>query len=111
MIPLAVGRMAEIAALCRRYGVRRLDLFGSAATGEFDSETSDLDFLVEFPEGRSLGPWVSDLTCLQRDLTALFGRTVDIVMATALRDPYFKREATKNRVPLFDASEIAKVAE
>lgn len=41
-------RRAELEALCRRLGVRRLEVFGSAAAGEFRGETSDLDFLVEF---------------------------------------------------------------
>src|SRR5262244_388898 len=38
----------ELRALCRRFHVRRLDLFGSAARGDFDPERSDTDFLVEF---------------------------------------------------------------
>jgi predicted nucleotidyltransferase len=37
----------EIAALCRMYRVRRLYLFGSATTDQFDPETSDFDFLVD----------------------------------------------------------------
>jgi predicted nucleotidyltransferase len=42
--------------LCRRYGVRRLDVFGSAARGaDFDVATSDVDFLVQFgPPGDDL---------------------------------------------------------
>lgn len=38
-----------VAELCRQFHVERLDVFGSAASGGFDEETSDLDFLVEFP--------------------------------------------------------------
>ena len=38
----------ELQALCRRFHVRRLDLFGSAARGDFDPVRSDIDFLVEF---------------------------------------------------------------
>jgi uncharacterized protein len=44
------GRREELAALCRRYRVRRLDVFGSAAAGDFDEESSDVDLLVEFEE-------------------------------------------------------------
>ena len=36
--------LPALQALCRRFGVRRLDLFGSAATGRFDPALSDLDF-------------------------------------------------------------------
>jgi len=41
---------SELAVLCRRFGVRRLDLFGSAATGAFDPGSSDVDMLVEFDD-------------------------------------------------------------
>ena len=42
------SRRSELNDLCRRFGVRRLDLFGSAARDDFDPARSDLDFLVEF---------------------------------------------------------------
>jgi len=42
------ANLAALRALCRRFHVRRLDLFGSAATGRFDPARSDLDFLIEF---------------------------------------------------------------
>jgi len=42
--------LEQVAALCRRAGARRLDLFGSAARDEFDPASSDLDFLVEFDD-------------------------------------------------------------
>ena len=48
MIPVIEERADELKRLCLHYGVRRLDLFGSAATGPYDPEESDLDFLVEF---------------------------------------------------------------
>ncbi len=44
-----------IRALCQQYGVRRLDLFGSAATGCVDPATSDLDFVATFANTRSPG--------------------------------------------------------
>ena len=45
-------QLAQVSSLCRRYGVRKLELFGSATTGAFDPQTSDLDFLIDFdPEG------------------------------------------------------------
>jgi len=52
--------LPALTELCRRFGVRRLDLFGSAATGHFDPARSDLDFLVEFeapPAGGFRGPY------------------------------------------------------
>ena len=49
---LIESHRAEIAQLCARFGVHRLELFGSAATGAFDPARSDVDFLVEFDAGR-----------------------------------------------------------
>ena len=48
MIPDVAERAAELGQLCRAYHVRRLDLFGSGVAGRFQSERSDLDFLVDF---------------------------------------------------------------
>ena len=47
MIPIVAEHGAELESLCRRYNVLRLELFGSAATGEYHPTDSDLDFLVE----------------------------------------------------------------
>ena len=48
MISLIENKRTVLTDLCRRFGVRRLELFGSAATDAFDPSRSDLDFLVEF---------------------------------------------------------------
>src|ERR1035441_493253 len=50
MIALIEQHRAALAALCRRFKVRRLDLFGSAAKGTFDPQSSDLDFLVSLDD-------------------------------------------------------------
>lgn len=79
----------EVANLCRRFGARRLDLFGSAARGEFDPATSDLDFLVEFddiPPARYAEAYFS----LKEGLERLFGRPVDLVTDSSLVNPYFR---------------------
>ena len=48
MVRLVEQHRAELADLCEKYGVKRLELFGSAARWDFDGRRSDLDFLVEF---------------------------------------------------------------
>jgi len=73
----------QIADLCRRYGVKRLELFGSAARGEdFEPGRSDIDFLVDFSddETHSLG----DLLDLEQQLSDLLGRPVDLISRGAL---------------------------
>ena len=62
MIDEIALRRDELRAVCRRFHVRRLDLFGSAARGDFDPERSDVDFLVEFdrahPDAQSLNTYI-----------------------------------------------------
>ena len=97
----------EIAALCRRYGVRRLELFGSATTNAFDPHRSDLDFLVEFDANPS------DLFYryfgLKESLEALFKRDVDLVMVGAMQNPYFIESVNKTRQLVY-AAEDAQAA-
>lgn len=73
----------EIAALCRRYRVRQLALFGSALRDDFDAK-SDYDILVEFDPAAAIGIEFVDL---QLALEDLLGRPVDLVSKRGLRAP------------------------
>ena len=64
----------EIAAFCQRHGIVRFSLFGSILRDDFSAD-SDIDVLIEFP-GPS--PSLLDLGGMQAELTATFGRTVDL---------------------------------
>jgi predicted nucleotidyltransferase len=92
----------ELAALCRSCHVRRLDLFGSAARGDFDPEHSDIDFLVEFdrshPDALSFDTYFG----FKEALEALLGRQVDLVEAGAVRNPYLKASIEDSREPIFE---------
>ena len=79
---------ALVAALCRRHGARRLDLFGSATRDYFDSQHSDLDFLVEF-EDLEPTQYAQAYFALKEGLEQLFGRPVDLVTENDLGNPYF----------------------
>jgi hypothetical protein len=93
------AHLAEIPELCRRYGVSRLELFGSAASGAFDPERSDLDFLVEF-DAVSSGLF-DRYFGLKQSLEALYGRPVDLVTAGSLRNPYFLEAVNRSRQLLY----------
>ena len=110
MIPLIEQHLDAIRALCREYGVARLELFGSAATDDFDPTTSDVDFLVEYPPDYDFGPWLGRFHELQRSLNDLLGHRVDLVDVWALRNPWFTREAAKTRQVVYDASDVAQIA-
>ncbi len=89
-----VRHRTELEALCRRFGVRRLELFGSAAQGRSPSQPGDLDFLVEFEQ--PTGPGCADRYFgLLEALEALFGRPVDLVVASAVRNPYFRESVER----------------
>ena len=76
-------KQADIAALCRRYRVRHLEVFGSAARGDdFDTDRSDADFLVEFDPGAGVD--LNEFLALKDDLGAILGREVDLVERKAL---------------------------
>ncbi|WP_248581614.1 nucleotidyltransferase domain-containing protein [Nocardioides sp. InS609-2] len=98
--PLALDRPA-IEALCRKYAVRRLLLFGSASTNRFDEATSDVDFLVEFED--ALGSRFDAYFGLKEGLEALFGRPVDLVSAAALENPYFAKSLASTSRELYAA--------
>jgi uncharacterized protein len=100
MIAEISSHRPELEELSRRFHVRRLDLFGSAAGDDFDAERSDLDFLVEFePEALSLSAYFA----LKESLEALFGRNVDLVEPNAIRNPYFKESVERSRESIFEA--------
>jgi predicted nucleotidyltransferase len=77
-----------------------MELFGSASGEEFDPRTSDLDFLVTFEE---LGPgeYVDSYFGLLEGLQDLFQRPVDLVMASAVKNPHFLKEIQKTRTLLY----------
>lgn len=77
----------DIVRACVKHGVRRLRAFGSVLTDQFDAGTSDVDFLVEF-EPNLEHPFDAYFG-LHEDLENLLGRNVDLVMAEAVRNPYF----------------------
>ena len=99
---LVDGHGAEIAELCRRFYVRRLDAFGSAVRGDFDPARSDLDFVVEFERGHPLGG-LEIYFGLKEALEALFGRKVDLVSEGSVRNPYLRKSIDESRETVYAA--------
>jgi predicted nucleotidyltransferase len=109
MIDVISEHLDEIAALCRRFGVRRLDLFGSAATGAFDPETSDLDFVATFADTHVPG-YADRYLDFADALEALFGRPVDVLTENMIGTPYFRQSVDATRQPLYDDRDAPAVA-
>lgn len=103
MIAEIEQKRAEIAELCRRYHVKTLEVFGSAARGEdFDPEKSDIDFLVAFesdpPEGLA-----RTYFGLLHALEDTFGRRIDLTMHNVFENLALKRAIDRSREPLYAA--------
>jgi len=96
------AHLAEIDALCRRFAVRRLALFGSATNERFREGESDLDFLVEFESTDAPG-YADRYFGLMEALQALFGRSVDLVVESAIQNPYFRESVERSRALLYAA--------
>jgi len=101
-IRLDIDRQA-LAALCRRWGIRELAVFGSALRPDFGAE-SDVDLMLTFEEGveRSL----FDLSAIAMELEALFGRPVDLLTRRGVeqsRNPYRRDEILSTAEPLYAA--------
>ena len=102
MIPLISQHADQLAEICRRHHVKRLEVFGSAAVGDFNPEKSDIDFLVEFDEHDDVSLFET-----RRDLTqaleSLFNRSVDLVIFANVENPYFRTSVENTTEPIFEA--------
>ncbi len=96
--------LEAIEALCRKYGVEELSVFGSVLRDDFQPD-SDVDFLVRF-KNEDAGPWMAKLTDLEEDLSRLLGRRVDVVTRAAV-------EQTENylrRAHILNSAKVVYVA-
>jgi len=102
MVAIIDTRRNELESLCRKHRVRRLEVFGSAADGTFDSARSDIDFLVEFEPLDP--PKLADAYFgLLVDLERTFNRDIDLVTPKAIRNPYFLRDINETRRLIYAA--------
>ena len=91
---------AQLAALCLHWKVRELALFGSAVRGEEHAD-SDVDMLVTFtPEAT----WdLFDIVDLRDELGQIFHRSVDVVEAPSIRNPYRRAMIDREKQVLYAA--------
>lgn len=100
MIAEVADKRDEIVALCRRFGVRRLELFGSAARGDFDPATSDFDFILELDSSRDNLP--GRFIGFGEALEELLGRSVDFVFDRMVKNPYLRASIDATRELIYD---------
>ncbi len=92
-------KLPDLIRLCRRNGIRRLELFGSAARDDFQPAHSDLDFIATFDDCTRLEGFESYLDAL-RQLEDLFGQRVDLLEADAITNPFLLEAIEQDRIVL-----------
>ena len=102
MHPIIESHSAELANLCRRFHVRRLDLFGSAIGDNFEPTRSDVDLLVEFVPGVILSA-LDQYFGFKEALETLLDRPVDLIEASAVKNPYIWKSIEASRETLYAA--------
>lgn len=102
MTQLLEAQRVEIERLCREHHVRRLEVFGSVAEGRERPDESDVDFLVEF-EPLPPGAYADAYFGLLEALEELFGRSVDLVVSSAIKNPYFRQSVERSKVQIYAA--------
>jgi uncharacterized protein len=102
VIGLLESKRQSIQAICSRFGVARLEVFGSALREGFKPGESDLDLLVEF---KSMEPYarVEAYFCMRDELRALLQREIDLVMVGAVKNPYILREIERTKQLMYAA--------
>lgn len=102
MHPAIARHRTGISAICQRYRIRRLDVFGSAARADdFDADRSDADFLVEFEPDAPIG--LDAFFGAKADLEKLLGCGVDLVEHGAIRNPFVLASIDRSRESVYAA--------
>jgi predicted nucleotidyltransferase len=102
MHALIENNREAIAGLCRRHGVRKLEVFGSILRGDFDPDRSDIDVLVEF-EAYAAGSF-SNFLDLKESLQTLFGRSVDLIELHAVRNRRLRHHIERSKSSVYAAA-------
>ena len=100
---LLQAKLQPLLELCKRYGVEKLELFGSAARGEFDPAHSDLNFIVQMKGQRE--PGCAARFCDFADaLEVPYGRPVDLLTELMIKNPYFKAAIAQERTVVVETA-------
>lgn len=103
MIPLVENKLEAIRALCKKYEVRSLYLFGSAARQDFE-ENSDVDFLLNYKKDQDgLGVDAFDYFDFLFSLENLIGKKVDLVVEDSIRNYIFLSNIEKDKLKIYEA--------
>jgi uncharacterized protein with HEPN domain/predicted nucleotidyltransferase len=92
-------KLPDLVRICRRCGITRLEVFGSAARDDYQPETSDLDFIATFDDSACSGGFDSYFVAV-RELEDLFRHKVDLLEAGAIVNPFLLEAIERDRIVL-----------
>lgn len=101
-ISLLVDRRPVLEELCRHFEVERLDVFGSAARGDFVPGQSDIDLLVRFAHPEAPG-YADRYLAFAESVESALGCPVDLLTERSLRNPFLVEQVSRDRLPLYAA--------
>ncbi len=101
MVDLVSKNLDLIRAACARRGVSFLELVGSAARDDFDPARSDIDVLVDFPDGAS--DLFESFMGLREDLAEILGRPVDVITLRGVKNPLMLASLREGAIRLYAA--------
>lgn len=97
---LITDNLQRLIALCKKHKVSKLYVFGSILTPRFNDD-SDVDILVDFSSEMDYTTYADNFFDLYHSLKNLFGREVDLVDESVVRNPYFKEELEKTKYMIY----------
>jgi predicted nucleotidyltransferase len=101
MHPILANKRKEIANLCRRFQVTRLDAFGSVVNGDFDPSRSDIDVVAEFAPDSPSTIGLRQYFEFKQELERILDRPVDVIELQAMPDSRLRRLIERSRVAIY----------
>ena len=81
----------EIEVFCEKWGLTKMEVFGSAIRDDFNPETSDVDLLISNPQNPTVGISLFDEVRMCDELAEIFGYKVDLVWRVSVETHYNER--------------------
>lgn len=97
---LIKDNIQKLYALCRKHKVGKLYAFGSILTSRFN-EDSDVDILVDFNSDINHDNYADNFFDFYHALRLLFGREVDLVDESSVKNPYFREELEETKFLIY----------
>lgn len=101
MHPILTQHLPAIRQVFKKNSVKKAYAFGSVCTDAF-GEDSDVDILIDFEENLDPIAYGENYFKIVEDIEKILGRTVDLVTARTLRNPYFIKVMNQTKTLIYE---------